>query len=504
MDISYWIDSTKETNYPSLGKDIETDICIVGGGLVSAVTAYLLTKVGKQVTVLERNKVGLGVTSNSTAKLTSQHGLFYDYLYNEFGFDFARKYLHSNQEAISLAEKIISEENIDCDFEKQDNYVFTTSKQEAEKIVKEVEIVKKLGLDAEYLTEIPLPLNNILAAIRFPNQAQLHIRKYLISLFKIIQDNGNQIFEHSKVMDVEKNADGFTVFTEHYKVSAKQVIIASHYPIINFPGFYFLKMYQGKSYIIAVDTHEELFSGMYISSHDPITSFRTVPYQDTRLLLVAGSDHKTGANDVSIEDSYSNLENYIKSIYPKSQVKYRWSTEDCITLDKVPYIGQYSHLLPNMYVATGFKKWGISGSHVAARILTDSILGKENTYSSIYNSTRINPIKNAKEMGNMLKESTYSLIINKTRASSKTLEDISLDSGDIIDYHGQKLGVYKDKEGKIHAVKPYCSHLGCELTWNNLEKTWDCPCHGSRYDYTGKIITEPTTRHLETIELDKE
>ena len=498
MDISYWIASTPKTNYPILEKDMEAEVCIIGGGLVSAVTSYLLTKSGKGVIILEREQVGMGVTGNSTAKLTSQHGLFYQYLNNEFGFDFAKKYLDSNQEAISLAKKIIEEEQIDCDFEIQDSYVFTTSKQEAEKIAQEVSIVKKLGLNAEYLTKIPLPLKNILASIRFPDQAQLHIRKYLLSLFEIVNKRGGKIFEHTKVLDVERNLDGFTVYTKNHKINAKKVIMSTHYPIINFPGFYFLKMYQGKSYVIAVDTHEDLFSGMYINSHEPISSFRTVPYEDRRLLIVAGSDHKTGANDIPMEDRYKNIENFVKSIYPKSDIKYRWSTEDCITLDKIPYIGQYSHLLPNMYVATGFKKWGISTSHIAASILTDTIMEKENPYASIYHSTRVNPIKNAKEVENMLKQTAYSLAINKTKSPTQNLEDVLNDSGGIIEYQGKKIGVYKDINGKIYAVKPYCSHLGCELTWNNLEKTWDCPCHGSRYSIEGNIITEPTRKPLET------
>lgn len=246
MDISYWIASTPKTNYAILEKDMEAEVCIIGGGLVSAVTAYLLTKSGKEVIILEREQVGMGVTGNSTAKLTSQHGLFYQYLNNEFGFDFAKKYLDSNQEATSLAKKIIEEEQIDCDFEIQDSYVFTTSKQEAEKIAQEVSIVKKLGLNAEYLTKIPLPLKNILASIRFPDQAQLHIRKYLLSLFEIVNKRGGKIFEHTKVLDVERNLDGFTVYTKNHKINAKKVIMATHYPIINFPGFYFLKMYQGK------------------------------------------------------------------------------------------------------------------------------------------------------------------------------------------------------------------------------------------------------------------
>lgn len=501
MDNSFWIETTNKTNYPKLEKDTKVDVCIVGGGIVSAITAYLLMNSGLSVCVLEKNRVCTGVTANTTAKITSQHDLFYNYLANNFDLDFAKQYLNSNEEAISLIKSIIEKENIDCDFEMQDSYVFTTSKQEAEKIKAEVEVVNKLGLNAEYLTKIPLPIKDILAAVKFPNQAQFHARKYVLKLFDIVSKNGVKIYENSKVTDIKHNSDDYTISTDLATVTAKYVVMATHYPIKNFPGFYFLKMYQSKSYAIAVDTKEELFPGMYINSWDPVISFRTVPYNNSRLLIVVGSDHKTGATDVNIEDSFKNLENYIRNIYPKCEVKYKWSTEDCITLDKVPYIGEFSSLYNNMYIATGFKKWGMTLSHVAGKIIADKILGKVSEYSKIYTATRLQPVKNIKEFGNILKQSTYSLVLNKTKKALNSLDDISNGNGGIIEYNNDKIGVYKDDSGKIYAVKPICKHLGCELSWNNLEKTWDCPCHGSRYDYMGNIITEPTKENLDIVEL---
>lgn len=501
MDNSFWIETTNKTNYPKLEKDTKVDVCVVGGGIVSAITAYLLMNSGLNVCVLEKNRVCTGVTANTTAKITSQHDLFYNYLTNNFDLGFAKQYLNSNEEAISLIKSIIEKENIDCDFEMQDSYVFTTSKQEAEKIKTEIDVVNKLGLNAEYLTKIPLPVKDIVAAVKFPNQAQFHARKYVLKLFDIVSKNGVKIYENSKVTEIKHNSDNYTISTDLATVTAKYVVIATHYPIKNFPGFYFLKMYQSKSYAIAVDTKEELFPGMYINSWDPVISFRTVPYNNSRLLIVVGSDHKTGATDVNIEDSFKNLENYIRNIYPNMEVKYRWSTEDCITLDKVPYIGEFSNLYNNMYIATGFKKWGMTLSHVAGKIIADKILGKESEYSKIYTATRLQPIKNIKEFGNMLKQSTYSLVINKTKAPLNSLDDITNGNGGIIEYNSKKIGVYKDDSGKIYAVKPICKHLGCELSWNNLEKTWDCPCHGSRYDYMGNIITEPTKENLDIVEL---
>lgn len=343
---------------------------------------------------------------------------------------------------------------------------------------------------------------DILGAIKFPNQAQFNARKYVINLAKICSNNNVNIYENSKVTDIKQNGNFYDISTEYHNIKSKYVIITSHYPIKNFPGLYFLKMYQSKSYIIAVDTKQNLFDGMYITSYEPITSFRTATFNNKRLLLVAGSEHKTGDNSVRVEDSYINLENYIKTIYPDSEVKFKWSTEDTISLDKVPYIGEYSKLLPNMYVATGFKKWGISSSQVAAKIISDDILNIPNNYKDIYSSTRLEPIKNSKEFGNILKQTAYSLLINKFSSPTELYENLSPESGGVVEYKNKKLGIYKRGDGKLFAVEPYCTHLGCELTWNNLEKTWDCPCHGSRFDYMGNIINEPTKKELKSIDLE--
>lgn len=501
MNSSYWVETTPKTNFPNLSEDMNTDVLIIGGGITGIMTAYMLSKSGLNITIVDADRMAMGVTANTTAKITSQHGLLYDYLLNSFDFTTANGYLNSNEDAIYTISEIIKNENIDCDFVRQDSYVYTCDKSNVARIVDEVSAVTSLGLKAEYVTECPLPFK-IEAGIKFPNQAQFHPRKYLLSLLPILERRGVNIFENSKVIDIKHVKDEYEVYINDNKITTKYLVMASHYPIKNFPGMYFIKMYQDSSYAIGVELEQEIFDGMYISCDTPTTSFRNI-VQDNgkKLLIVGGSSHKTGQADVNVEDSYINLENYIKSIYPKAKIKYRWMTEDCISLDKIPYIGEFSNFLPNMYVATGYKKWGMTTSHVAAKIISDKILGNENPYENIYTATRLKPIKNSKEFGNMLKQSAYSLAINKLSSPIISYEELENDSGGVVDYKGEKLGIYKDKNGKMYAVVPYCKHLGCELTWNNLEKTWDCPCHGSRYDYTGKIITEPTTESLDSIDI---
>jgi len=340
----------------------------------------------------------------------------------------------------------------------------------------------------------------VLAAIKFPNQAQFNSYKYILALAKLIEKNNGKIYEDSKVVELKKDEEGYIVETEEAKVKAKYVIIASHYPIINFPGFYFMKMYQETSYLMAVETNEALFDGMYINSEEPTISFRTALYNGKRVLIVGGMSHKTGAK-IDLSKAYQELEKVAKELYPDSKVLFRWNTEDCITLDKIPYIGEFSNFMPNVYVGTGYKKWGMTSSNVAANIITDKILERENKYEKVFNSKRLKPIKNYEELTNMVKEVGYSLIINRLKNTDEDLKDVKIDEGKIIEIDNKKVGIYKDKEGKIYAVKPYCTHLGCELSWNNLDKTWDCPCHGSRFNYDGKNLYEPALKDLENRQL---
>lgn len=498
--ISYWIDSSKINSFPTLEKNINTDVCVIGAGMTGIVTAYLLAKQGYRVCILEKEEVGHHTSGHTTAKITSQHGLFYHYLETTFSKDFAKSYLDANQDAIELIDQIIQEEKMKCDFERQDNYVYTNSEDEVIKIKHEVQTLNSLGFPAEYVTNSALPFP-ILAGVKFPNQAQFHPLKYIHSLCKSIIQNKGEIYENTKVYDIKQKEDLYEVETNDHVVTAKYVVMATHYPIINAPGFYFLKMYQETSCIIGFTTKANLFDGMYINTKSPIASFRTVPYQDTRMVLLGGSEHKTGVKE-DLSNCYLNLENYAKSLYPDANILYRWNTEDCISLDKIPYIGEFSTMMPHMYVATGFKKWGMTSSHVAARIITDKITGKENPYEKTFLSTRLHPIKNGTEFVNQIKQASTSLIFDKLKISDETLSSVGKEEGKMIEVEGTKIGIYRDENGKYFALKPICTHLGCELSWNNLDKTWDCPCHGSRFSYTGKSLYDPSIKDIKLINLD--
>ena len=543
---SYWIKSIEEKDrikFEKLEENIKTDVCIIGGGLTGLSTAYNLSKYKIRTVLIEKDEICKQTSGNSTAKITSQHGLIYKYLIDSKGREFARKYYEANEKAINNIKNIIDKEKIDCEFEYQLSYVFTQSIQEVEKIKDEVEAIKSFGGKAKLIKEQDIQINKLrceelveksneklkidvdniekenlnlernlvkermkqilpikaIAGVEFEKQAQFNPYKYGIGLAKICSDSGVKIYEHTKAIDVDtEDEDEYYVITleNGCKIKTKYLVIATKYPIVNIPGFYFIKMYQSTSYAIAMKTKQRLFDGMYINSEEPTISLRTTKYGDEYLLIVVGSDHKTGA-EIDLSNSYRYLEEIARNLCTEGKIKYYWNTEDCITLDKIPYIGQYSKMWDNAYVATGFNKWGITTSNIAAEIITNKILGEESDYEEIFKSTRLEPIKNIKEVTNIVKESVNSLVIKKLEIPQEEANQIQNDEGKIVEVNGQKIGMYKDKEGVVYKVNPVCKHLGCELSWNNLEKTWDCPCHGSRYDYKGNLIYGPSVKGLD-------
>lgn len=440
---SLWLSKNLNNDiFQKLDKDIYTDVCIIGAGIFGLTSAYYLSNSGLKVTVIDKSDIGRKTTGHTTAKITSQHGLFYTYLINTYGEQFAKDYLFANEEAIQNIKNIIDTENIKCDFEKQSNFVYTTNKHEIDNIKKEVDCVNCIGFPANFVTKVGLPFE-IAGAIQFKNQAQFNPIKYINGLCNCIIKSNGKIYTNTTVYDVKKDANSFSTLTVGGTIHSKYVILASHYPFINFPGIYFFKMYQSTSYVIGIDTKKTLFNGMYITASEPTYSFRTANYQGKKILLLGGCGHKTGV-PVSYSQSYATLENYAKQLYPNCEILFRWDTRDCISLDKIPYIGAFSTSFDNFYVGTGFNKWGMTTSNVAANIISDMILGKQNKYAYVFDSTRVHPVKNRTEIKNMITESVNSLAFKKLKDSNTDFNDIPINSGGIIDINNQKVGIYKD------------------------------------------------------------
>ena len=472
---SIWAQSCSIPERERLNGDMETEIAVIGGGMAGILTAFFLQKEGRRVTVLEANRIGSGQTRNTTAKITSQHGLIYRSLAQTLGETKARQYATANQTAVSEYRRIIEAENILCDFEEKDAYVYGNNVQN---LKEEAETAARLGLPAEFSTELSIPLPAA-GAVRFRQQGQFHPLKFLKAVSEPLT-----VFEHTPVETVE----GTTLITGHGRIRAEKVVFATHYPFVNFPGLYFARMHQERSYVLALENAAKV-EGMYIGGEAGGYSFRN--YGD--LLLFGGEGHRTGEN--SGGGRYDALRQMAGVLFPAGREVACWSAQDCITPDGVPYIGQYAPGRPDWCVATGFQKWGMTSSMAAAMILRDAICGRENPWAEVFDPGRFAGeifLGVAGESGQAVK----GLFRNLFKIPEETAKKLPAGQGGIVFLDGEKVGVYKEPDGTIHAVDVRCPHLGCQLEWNPDEKSWDCPCHGSRFDYRGNWLCGPAQESI--------
>lgn len=462
--------------------DIRTEVVVIGAGLAGILTAYLLASKGVEVVVLECNEVGSGITKNTTAKITSQHGLIYRKLMMYKGETRTWEYAMANQRAIEMYEEIINDLEIDCDYEILPNYVYTLDN--VLRIKQEVEAAKKVGLPASFTRETTLPFP-VKGAIRFDHQAQFHPLKFLDEVAKKLT-----IYEHTRVTEVRN--DGL-VLTNQGSVKAKSIVIATHYPFINVPGYYFFRLHQERHYLTALDgcdtERKARLDGMYLDADPEGYTFRN--YKD--YLIFGSGKHRTG--EYQPLDAYAKIEEAARKWFPNARIKYTWSAQDCITPDSIPYIGRYSVNTRNIYVATGFNKWGMSSSMVSAMIISDMIAGKENEFQKVFNPRRL-MLSGSRVFLKDAAIITISLLTEHLKIPHDNLEDIGVGKAGVIKYDGQRVGVYRETPEKYYFVSTKCPHLGCSLEWNQNELTWDCPCHGSRFDFRGNLINSPATRDV--------
>lgn len=476
---SYWnLTAEKNDPFPILEGEHQTDVVVIGGGMAGVLTAYLLKEQGVDVLLLEAGTVGSGQTEHTTAKVTAQHGLIYDKLQKSMGPLLAKQYADANQGAVNAYRTLIEKEKIECQWEDCPAYLY--SLEDIRPLEKEVEAAAGLGLPATFTTETELPFS-VKGAVRFEGQARFHPLLFLRALAK-----GLPIYEHSRV----KRVEGTTCFTEQGKVVSKEVVFACHYPFVNFPGAYFMRMHQERSYVLAL-SGPPVLHGVYLGvDKENAFSFR----QAGKVLLLGGENHRTGENRPG--GRYLGLLEKAQAWWPGCREVARWSAQDCMPMDGVPYIGPYAADAPHWWVATGFQKWGMSTSMVAAKLLTGSIIGREEPYTEVFAPSRFTPAASAK---NFLVDGYHAakdLVRQVLQPPRAVLEELPLGHGGIVDVEGEKVGVYKTEEGKVFTVSTRCPHLGCQLEWNPDEKSWDCPCHGSRFDYTGKRLDGPAEEGL--------
>ena len=428
---SLWHGTEKIDVFKSLKKNIQTDVLVIGGGLCGLLTAYRLKEKGISCVLVEKGRIMKGVSGNTTAKITAQHGLIYHKLLKKAGEEKAKLYLKINLEAIDEYEEL--SEKFNCDFERKDNYVY--SSESSEKLQNEMKALRILGYKAEFEWSLPIPLESF-GAVKFPSQAQFHPIKFAKGLARELD-----IYENTFVRAVA----GTTVKTDEAEITAKKIVVATHFPFINNHGAYFMKMYQHRSYVIALRDAAQ-YDGMYVDDRKNGMSFKN--HGD--LLLLGGGDHRTGKKG----GNWIELRRFRNVHYPESTEEFFWATQDCMTLDEVPYVGQYSKHIPNIYVAAGFNKWGMTGSMAAADIIADMIAGKETVYKELFLPQR-----------SMLKPQLF-------------------------------LNGFETAVNFLTPTKKRCPHLGCALKWNSDEHSWDCPCYGSRFSEKGELLDNPSNGNL--------
>lgn len=425
---SVWSENARKTNFQPLKKSIRTDVLVIGGGMAGLLCAYMLKKQGIDCVLVEAKEICQGITKNTTAKITVQHGLIYDKLISQFGERKARLYYEAQSKALEEYARICKD--IDCDYERKDSYVYSIS--DREKIKKEIGALKRIGVDALFCDNTELPFS-IEGAVCIKDQAQFNPLRFAFEIAK-----GLPIYENTKVLELMP----YRAVTQYGEIRYKKVIVATHFPILNKHGAYFLKLYQHRSYVIALRGAKSV-DGMYVDEREKGLSFRS--YGD--LLLLGGGAHRTGKNG----GNWRELEEFAERYYPSAKIVNRWATQDCMSLDGVAYIGEYSRSTEGIYVATGFNKWGMTSSMVSAMILTDLVQGKSNRYESLFSPSR-----------SVLRPQ---LAVN----------------------------AFESAVGLLTPTVPRCPHLGCALKYNSAEHSWDCSCHGSRFTEEGEVIDNPAT-----------
>ncbi|HYJ47122.1 MAG TPA: FAD-dependent oxidoreductase [Pyrinomonadaceae bacterium] len=498
--VSLWLATTPETNYSALTDDVTVDVAIVGGGIAGITTALLLKQAGASVALLEAGRIVESVTGNTTAKVTSQHGLIYDHLISQFGVSGAQIYADSQEAAIARIASLVEENGIDCDFTRTDAYVYTEVESELERITADVEAATKLGLPVSYEESTPLPFE-VKGAIRFANQARFHPRKYLLALVEKITGDGSHIFESTRALDLEESESVCHVTTDKGKVRADRVVITTHFPFYD-PAMYFARMHPKRSYVLGCRLKAKAPEGMFITAESPFRSFRSNPAEDGgEIWMVGGENHKTGQGG-DTEERYRNLERYARERFTLESIEYRWSTQDNVTVDRVPYIGKVSPGTERLYVATGFGGWGMTNSTVSAMILSDLVLGRENDWSTLYDPNRFKPLTSAKDLIVENVDVAKHFVTDRFYVPDEEDARGMIDGeGQVVEVDGEKVALCRLDDGVVHSVSAVCTHMGCIVSWNKAERSWDCPCHGSRFNFDGKVIQGPANKDLKQVSL---
>ncbi len=476
---SLWFKDVTRPERAALEHDLNVDVAVLGAGIVGLTTALLLERQGARVAVLEGRRVAAGASGYNTAKLSSLHGLTYGKLVGSIGSDAARTYGAANEAGIARVFDLAGELGIDCDLRRKPNYTYTESQSDLDRVREEAATALGLGLPASYIEDVDLPFP-VAGAVRFHEQAEFHPVKYLEGLAAALEGPLHEGTMATHVHGGRVRTAGGQV------VSAEHVVVATHLPFLD-RGLYFARCHPERSYVVAGRTTDKP-AGMYLSTEQPAHSIRA--HGDW--LLVGGESHKTGQADA--EERYARLEAWARERFG-IEPELRWATQDQMPVDGVPFVGRHDPLSAGVWVATGFGKWGLAMGTAAAELLAAQIAGRDHPWTDLFNPQRVRPKAGAtsflKENANVALRFFGDRVVKRG-----DVEEIGPGEGRIVGAgHGQR-AVYRDDAGTLHELSARCTHLGCIVNWNSAERSWDCPCHGSRFAANGDVIEGPAVRPL--------
>jgi glycine/D-amino acid oxidase-like deaminating enzyme/nitrite reductase/ring-hydroxylating ferredoxin subunit len=495
---SLWVGTTEATSFHEQHGDMDADVVVVGAGIAGLTAAALLKGDGRRVVVVEAGKVCSGVTAYTTAKLTVLHGLIFDDLVSAFGEEGAGKYANANLAGMATVADLAVRHGIECDLERRPAYTYTTDPAMVDKVTAEVAAAQRLGLVAEFTTDTDLPYP-VEAAIRVDDQAQFHPRQYCIGLARAVDGGGSAVFERTRALSIDDEGDRCTVETDHGTITAGHVIQATHLPFSDTGGF-FARTHPMRSYALSARLDGPVPQGMYLSVDSPSRSVRSARMDGEEVVILGGEGHKVG-QDPDTRERYAALEAWARQEFPVRSIDYRWSAQDYVPVDHVPFVGPVSPGRDRVLVATGFKKWGMSNGSAAGMMLADRIAGRDNPFADFFDTNRLNPRQSVKELVKENANVVKRFIGDRLRTETRSVADLAPGEAAVLVEGDERVAAYRDDAGTVHAVSPVCTHMGCTVTWNTAETTWDCPCHGSRFTCDGAVIQGPAVKDLEPREV---
>lgn len=485
---SLWVNNINYKINKKLNKNLDVDILIIGGGLTGISTAFYLKDSNYNIALIDADKIGYGVSSRTTGKLTYLQELIYQKLEKNFNFEIAKMYLDSQKYAIDLVLNNIRKYNIECDLEKNSSYVFTNNSNEISKFKKEEKFFNKANV--KYTVHNKIPFNYACKyAIKVEDTYVFHPLKYILGLKDICIKKGIEIYENTKAIKLDKKENYYICFTEKYKIKAKKVIIACHYPFFVIPGLIPIRTHIEKSYITAsIIKDEKNFNA--ITNTYPIKSIRYHVDKNKKYIIFAGESHKL-CNKLDRRNNYEKIINDVKKNV-SSDIKFYWTNQDLMTSDNLPLIGILNKNNPNLLIGTGYNTWGMTNGSLAGKIISDIILNKENKFKNLFKPDRsinMDKIKNF-VLNSYLNGKAF--VVTKLKKNYPWYNNtVKFEKR-----NGINVGIYIDENGKEHIVKNLCPHMKCSLIFNMKDKTWDCPCHGSRFDIDGNCIQGPSAYNI--------